>query len=338
MLALFLSFFDLNNFSLQAIQDSAQNKAARIFMPAPATKLAAQVDDLYAFILWVSFIAFFLLIGGMIYFVYKYRHREGTSRKTPRITHNLTLELMWSLIPLGIFLFVFAWGWYLFHGMRTVPKDSLEVHVFGKQWLWEFAYKSGKKSINELVVPLGKPIKLIMNSKDVIHSFFVPSFRIKQDVLPGRYTYLWFKAEKQGTFHVFCTEYCGTAHSSMLAKLKVVPLKEYEAWLLKGRKDAKVSVGWIEKGQQIYKSRNCIGCHSTNGNPGIGPSLKGIYGSRRKFIKGRPRIADENYLRDATLNSNQQIVKGYTYGIMPTFQGQLKEEELIALIEYMKSL
>ena len=321
-----------------SVQNQVQETAS-VFMPIPGTQLATQVDTLYAFILWASFVALLFLIGGMIYFVYKYRYREGASEKTPRITHNLTLELTWSLIPLAIFMFVFAWGWYIFHGMRTVPKNALEIHVFGKQWLWEFAYKSGKKSINELVVPLGKPVKLIMNSKDVIHSFFIPSFRIKQDVLPGRYTYLWFTADKEGIFHVFCTEYCGTAHSSMLAKLKVLPVDKYEAWLLKGRKDAKAApVGLIEQGQQLYVRRNCIGCHSTNGTHGIGPSLKGIYGSRRKLASGRSPIADENYLRESTLNANRQIVKGYAYGIMPTFQGQLKEEELLALIEYMKSL
>ena len=194
-----------------------QAKDVSVFMPAPGTKMAAQVDDLYAFILWASFIALILLIGGMIYFVYKYRHREGASEKTPRITHNLALELTWSLVPLAIFLFVFAWGWYLFHGMRTVPKNALEIHVFGKQWLWEFAYKSGKKSVNELVVPLGKPVKLIMNSKDVLHSFFIPSFRIKQDVLPGRYTYLWFTAEKEGDFSCVLyriLRYCSLQHVS----------------------------------------------------------------------------------------------------------------------------
>ena len=307
---------------------------AESFMPTQGTAIAAQVDSLYGFLLISSFIACLILLGGMVYFVFKYK-RKTDNDKTAYISHNGFLEFLWSFIPLCIFLGVFAWGWYIYHDMRSMPKDALEVHVYGKQWAWDFEYKSGKKTTNEFTVPVGTSVKLIMTSRDVLHSFYVPSFRIKQDVVPGRYTTLWFQAEKLGEFHVFCTEYCGGAHSNMLAKIKVVPLAEYETWLAEVED---TNLPPAERGKKLYVSKTCSGCHSVDGNAIVGPSFKGLFGANRQFEDGGTAVADENYIRESILEPNKHTVKGYPAGAMPTFQGQVTEEELNALIEFIKGL
>ena len=219
-------------------------------MPTPASDIAAEVDSLYSFLLITSFIACVILIGGMIYFVVKYKRKSNNDR-TAYITHNTFLEFLWSFIPLVIFLAVFGWGWHIYNEMRKMPTNALEIHVKGKQWAWEMEYKSGVKAANLLVVPIDTDVKLIMTSTDVLHSFYVPSFRIKQDVIPGRYTTLWFRANKFGEFHIFCTEYCGTQHSGMIGKLKVVTQKEYEAWL-----EEESSVGTLplaKRGEKLFQ-------------------------------------------------------------------------------------
>lgn len=303
------------------------------FMPPAVTDISKQVNNLYSFLIWASAIACFILIGGMIYFVLKYK-RKSSSDKTPYISHNTFLEFLWSFIPLVLFLAVFGWGWHIYHEMRKAPANALEVHVVGKQWAWDFIYKSGKVSANEFVVPVNTPIKLIMTSTDVIHSFYVPSMRIKQDVIPGTYTTLWFNSEKLGEFQVFCTEFCGTAHSNMLAKLKVVPVEEYEQWLQEN--DEGLSLA--QKGQKYYNSKGCIACHSVDGASKVGPTWKAIFASQRAFDDGSSSVADENYLRESILNPNAKVVKGFAKGVMPSYQGQLSETELSAIIEYIKEL
>lgn len=309
---------------------------AQSFMPTEGTKIATQVDNLYGFLLAASLISCIILIGGMSFFVWKYRRRTN-SDKTAYISHNAFLEFLWSFIPLVIFLGVFAWGWYIYHDMRTMPKDALEIHVFGKQWAWEFEYKSGVKTGNLVVVPVNKDVKLIMTSKDVIHSFYIPSFRIKQDVVPGRYTALWFNADKLGEFHVFCAEFCGTQHSGMLATLKVVPQAEYDAWL-----EEESQVGTLplaQRGGKIFAVKACASCHSVaNETVKVGPSLWKKFGTTEHFDGAPDTQIDENYLRESILNPNAKITKGFPKGVMPTFQGQLSETELNALIEYIKTL
>ncbi|MBS1969319.1 MAG: cytochrome c oxidase subunit II [Bdellovibrionales bacterium] len=309
---------------------------AQSFMPTEGTKIATQVDNLYAFLLLASFVSCVILIGGMVYFVWKYR-RKTNNDKTAYITHNTFLEFLWSFIPLVIFLGVFGWGWYIYHDMRSMPTDALEVHVFGKQWAWEFEYKSGVKTGNMIVVPVNKDVKLIMTSKDVIHSFYIPSFRIKQDVVPGRYTALWFNADKLGEFHVFCAEFCGTQHSGMLATLKVVPQAEYDAWL-----EEESQVGTLplaKRGEKLFSVKACASCHSVaDASTKVGPSLWKKFATS-EHIEGEPDVSvDENYIRESILNPNAKIVKGFPKGVMPTFQGQLSETELNALIEYIKTL
>lgn len=306
---------------------------AENFMPPVVTEIGQRVNNLYSFLILISFIACAILIGGMIYFVMKYKRRtEG--QKSAYITHNTTLEFVWSFIPLVLFMVVFAWGWMIFHDMRAMPANAREVQVVGFQWGWEFYYKSGKKTLNEVVVPVGVPVKLVMTSRDVLHSFFIPSFRIKQDVIPGRYTTLWFQADKLGDFHVFCTEYCGAAHSAMLATLKVVTLEEYEAWLSQGN----VQLSMAELGQQVYTGKGCAACHSVDGKVLIGPSFKGIFGKEELMDSGEKLVVDENYLRESILNPNAKNVKGFPKGAMPTFQGQLSENELAAVIQFIKEL
>ncbi len=304
------------------------------FMPPQGTEIAKEVDALYSFLIWSSLVSFVLLMGGTFYFALKYK-RKTPNDVTPHITHNNLLEFLWSFIPFLVFLFVFAWGWIIHHDMRTMPKDAFEVHVTGSKWKWDFQYKSGKKTTSEFYVPVGVPVKLIMNSRDVLHSFFVPSFRIKQDVVPGRYTALWFKADKLGSFQVFCTEYCGTSHSQMLAKLNVVPQAEFEEWL---KDDPYKGLSLSQIGQK-YVTQNCKACHNINSSDKkIGPGLLGLWGQSREFEKGGSLNVDGDYIRESVLYPQKKIVKGYGAGAqMNSFQGMITEDELLAVIEYLKT-
>jgi len=303
------------------------------FMPPKATNIADQVDNLYSFLLWSSLVSCIILIGGMIYFVVKYKRRTDND-KTPYISHNTFLEFLWSFIPLVFFLGFFAWGWWVYHEMRQMPENSLEVHVFGRQWSWEFVYKSGKSSGNEFVVPVNTPVKLIMTSRDVLHSFYIPSMRIKQDVIPGQYTTLSFNSNKLGDFQVFCAEYCGTTHSGMLAKMRVVTQADYEKWIQENEEGMTLA----QKGQKYYTDKGCVACHSVDGTPKVGPTWKGAFGKERELADGSKAMSDENYLRESILNPNAKVVKGFPAGQMPTYQGQLNEDQVNALIEFIKSL
>ncbi len=308
---------------------------AQSFMPTPATKLAERVDNLYAFLLVSSFIACVILIGGMIYFVMKYK-RKSEEEKTPRILHNNFLEFLWSFIPLLMFVAIFGWGWSVFHEMRKMPENPLEVHIFGKQWAWEVQYKSGVKTSNLVMVPIDTDVKLIMTSQDVLHSFFIPSFRIKQDTIPGRYTTLWFNSNKLGEFHIFCTEYCGTQHSGMIGTLKVVTQEEFDKWI---EEESQVSsLPLAQRGEKLFQVKACASCHSvTDKSARVGPSLWQRWGETVTTAKGKTDF-DEAYVRESILNPNANVATGFNPNIMPAFQGQLSEVELSALIEYIKGL
>ncbi len=313
------------------------NKAmADAFMPEQGTEIAKQVDNLYGFLVVVSFISCAILIGGMIYFVMKYK-RKSENDKTAYITHDTRLEVLWSVVPLIIFLVVFAWGWVIYHDMRTMPKDALEVHVTGKQWAWTAEYKNGVKA-TEIVVPVNKDVKIILASEDVIHSFYVPSFRIKQDAIPGRYTAVWFKATKLGEFHVFCTEYCGTSHAAMITKLKVVTQDEFDKWLIEESEIGLLPIA--QRGAKIFQTRACASCHNVD-NPAakVGPSMFKRWGTEAALLDGSKVAFDENYLRESILNPQEKIAAGFPKpSPMPSFQGQLSESELSAIIEYIKEL
>lgn len=313
------------------------NKAmAGTFMPVDGTKIAKQIDNLYGFLIIVSFISCAILIGGMIYFAVKYK-RKSQNDKTAYITHDTRLEVLWSVIPLVIFLLVFAWGWIIYNDMRTMPKNALEIQVTGKQWAWTAEYKNGVKS-TEVVVPVNKDVKIVLASEDVIHSFYVPSFRIKQDAVPGRYTALWFNAEKLGEFYVFCTEYCGTSHSGMVTKLKVVSQEDFNKWLI-----AESEVGLLpmaQRGEKFFQTRACGSCHNVD-NPAvkIGPSLFQRWGKDSVQDDGSKILFDENHVRESIMQPQAHIAVGFAKpSPMPSFQGQLSEAELSALIEYIKGL
>ena len=218
--------------------------------------------------------------------------------------------------------------------MRRAPENALEIHVEAKRWDWTFMYKSGKKSVAELTVPVGEPVKLIMSSRDVLHSFFVPAFRIKQDVIPGRYTALWFEATKIGTFNVFCTEYCGLSHSAMLAKVNVVSRDDYEAWI---QDDPYKGLSLADVGQKVY-SQQCAACHNLTAETKIGPGFKGLFGSNREYTDGTSGVADENYIRESILYPNRKRKVGFENANMNSFQGLLSENELRGVISYLKTL
>jgi cytochrome c oxidase subunit 2 len=303
-------------------------------MPPQASTMAADVDYLFWFLIAISTIASVLVIGGMLWFLFKYK-RKSDNDKTAYITHNHLAEFLWSFIPLVLFMVCFVWGWKVFHDLRTSPENAYEVYVKGKKWAWDFEYNTGVVSPGELVVPIGKPIKLLMTSEDVLHSFYVPSFRIKQDVVPGRYTMAWFEATKLGEFQIFCTEFCGLNHSGMLAKVKVVTQEAFEAYL-DGKKIEKLTP--LQLGEKIYKTRNCNGCHSLKPNEVIvGPTFYGLFGKERAFNSAGSVVADENYIIESINNPNAKIVKGFNANQMPAFEGQLSEEELRGVIEFIKA-
>jgi cytochrome c oxidase subunit II len=309
-----------------------QQAAAKSFMPVAGSKIAEHVDQLYAFLVWASLISCVLVIGGMMLFAYKYR-RKSDNDKTAYIEHNITLEFLWSFIPFVIFMIVFGWGWWVYHDMRSMPKNAFEIHVVGQKWYWDFQYKSGRKTSGEFYAPLGEPVKLIMSSRDVIHSFYIPGMRIKQDVVPGRYSALWFQAEKPGTYQVFCTEYCGDGHSAMLAKVHVMPRKDFDSWL---QNDPYKGLSVAQVGEKVFAAK-CVACHNVTAEKKVGPGFAGLFGKEREFESGEKLVVDENYLRESILVPGAKIVKGYP-NAMTVFQGQISEEELRGVIEYIKGL
>lgn len=333
--------------------------ASSTFMPPAATQVAGEVDSIYAFLLIASLISFILIIGGLFYFVYKYQRRSAND-KTAYITHDHTLEFIWSFVPFVIFMFVFFWGWKVYHDMRNAPEGALEVQVMAKKWDWRFLYKSGKvvtsgldengqKAPATLVVPAGRPVKLLMASekisesstdpldRPVLHSFFIPAARVKQDVVPGRYTSMWFNLDQPGDYWVFCAEFCGAGHSSMKALVRAVPEAEFDKWLAS---EGGGEMSLVDKGRALYAANACIGCHSADGSKSVGPSFKGLWGRDEKISDGTTVKVDENYLRESIVDPNAKIAAGYeaSKGVMPVFAGTLKEDEIKSIIEFIKTL
>jgi cytochrome c oxidase subunit 2 len=303
------------------------------YLPVKGSSIAGEVDAVYNFTLVCSIVSFIILMGGMAYFIIKYRRRSDND-KTAYISHDHRLEALWSVIPFILFMVIFAWGYYVYNKMRTFPDDALNVAITGKKWAWTMAYADGTTLVNELVVPVGKPIILNMTSEDVIHSFFIPSFRVKQDVVPGKMSKMTFTPIQTGEFHIFCAEYCGTQHSKMMGTVKVLEQKEFETWQ-KEQQD----VGTLtpaQKGEKLYKTQACFTCHSIDGTKIVGPTFKGLFG-KTESVGGKPVLADEAYIRESILNPLAKIVDGYAPA-MPAFQGRLTEEEIGQLTEYIKTL
>lgn len=308
------------------------------FLPPAKTAVAEQYDTLFWFVHLSSLVLTIGIVVAIIYFIIKYR-RKSENDVTPVITHNNKLEVTWSVIPLIITLVLFGWGFQTYLDMTTPPEDAYEINVTAQKWLWRFQYQSGASTTGELHVPAGRPVRLIMQSQDVIHSFFVPDFRIKQDVLPGRYTEAWFTAREPGESIVFCTEYCGTDHSNMMAKVIVHEPEEFEQWLAdnSGAATQPDDLSPAEWGKQLAQEQACMSCHSTDGTEMVGPSWQGLFGSQEQLADGSTVEVDENYLRESMLNPGAKIVEGYQ-NVMPSVQGQLNDEQINAIIEYIKTL
>ena len=298
--------------------------------PVNASTHALPVDLLYIFLVVLSLgttLAIFVVIA---IFSMKYRRRHG--REATPIEGSLILEISWSVIPLGIFMVIFLWGAVIFFDERTPPQDATEIYVVAKQWMWKLQHPEGQRELNELHVPAGRDIKLIMTSQDVIHSFYVPAFRIKQDVLPGRYTTMWFRATRPGTYRLFCAQYCGTQHSGMIGDVVVMEPAEYQTWLSGG-----VPAGSLaQTGQALFQQLGCSTCHRFDVQ-GRGPNLTGVFGKPVSLEDGRTVVGDENYVRESILVPAAKVVSGFK-PVMPSFQGQVSEEQLDALIAYVKSL
>jgi len=305
-----------------------------LLLPVAGSAYARQVDDLFLFITFLSAFFFLLVCGLLAVFIVRYRRRRP-DEVTPHITENFRLEVIWTVVPLLLVMVVFFWGFHSFMMASVAPADSLELQVTAKRWLWEFEYPDGTRTVNEIHLPVGRPAKLVMSSQDVIHSFFVPSFRLKADVLPNRYTELWFTPTEEGLHTLFCAEYCGTGHSDMSGKIWVDSQGKYEEWKEKGDETSQ-SMPLAQLGQLLYTSRGCATCHSLDGSRGQGPSLKGIFGQQHRMADGRSLLVDENYIRTSMLQPQAEIREGFQ-GIMPTFQGVLRDREILALIEFIKS-
>src|SRR5271166_5113253 len=298
--------------------------------PHRASTLAGNVDALFIFLLIVTGMMTVLVFGAIIYFAARYHRRPGVLAE--QIEGSSALEITWSIIPLGIFMVIFLWGAVIYFRERTPPRDATEVYVVAKQWMWKLQHQEGQREINELHVPVGRDVKLIMTSQDVIHSFYVPAFRIKQDVLPGRYTTAWFRATKPGVYHLFCAQYCGTMHSGMIGQIVVMEPAQYEAWLSGGGTTGSLAAN----GESLFQQLGCPTCHRSD-TQGRGPNLVGIFGKPVQLEDGRIVAADENYIRESILNPSAKIVSGFK-PIMPVFQGLVGEEQLNALVAYIKSL
>jgi cytochrome c oxidase subunit 2 len=297
--------------------------------PDRASTTAGSVDALYIFLLIVTALMTGLIFTALVYFAARYRRQDGVQAE--QIEGSTPLELTWSIIPLFVFLAIFGWGAVVYFKGRTPPRDSTEVYVVAKQWMWKLEHAEGQREINELHVPVGRDVKLIMTSQDVIHSFYIPAFRMKQDVLPGRYTVAWFRATKPGTYHLFCAEYCGTTHSGMIGSIVVMQPAQYEAWMSGGTTGPLSATG-----EKVFAELGCVTCHRSD-TQGRGPNLQGLFGKPVLLQDGRTVTADENYVRESILDPGAKIVNGFK-PVMPTFQGLVSEEQLNALVAYVKSL
>ena len=325
-----------------------------------ASNHAASLDALYVFLTVICGISMLLVVGAQLYFMVKYKKRSDDDRTSP-IKHSFKLEFAWSAIPTLFLIVFFVWGEVDYMRMMVPPADAMRVNVKAQKWSWEFTYPGGNGAtsneirkdengnnitdangapivIPTLVVPLNEPVQLVMSSVDVIHSFYVPAFRVKKDVIPGRYSTLWFTAIQEGEFPVFCTEYCGDEHSSMLAKVVVVKPEEFAAKVAETTKLEKMDNETVAQyGERVYKTKGCDACHTTDGSPKVGPSFKGLWGKTENLTDGSTAKVDDNYIRESILDPNAKVVQGFAPQ-MPAFAGQLGDPEIDALIEFIQGL
>src|SRR5215469_13831615 len=300
------------------------------FLPEQASTISVEVDHLLYFLMAVSIFFTLLIFGAIMYFAIRYRRRSEA--ELPHGDHTgLALEVVWSVIPFGLTMIMFGWGASIFFRMSRPPDNSMQIYVVAKQWMWKLQHPEGQREINELHIPINRPIRLTMTSEDVIHSFYVPDFRTKQDVVPGRYTTTWFTATKPGKYHLFCAEYCGTKHSGMIGWVYAMQPQDYQEWLAGGPTGS-----MADAGARLFDDLACGNCHHPDGS-GRCPTLVNVFGSTVKLAGGGMVKADEAYIRESILNPPAKVVEGYQ-PLMPTFQGLVTEEGVVQLIEYIKSL
>ena len=299
--------------------------------PQQASTLAGRVDELFYFLVGVSVFFAALICILIVVFAIKYRRRDENERP-PAILGNLRLEILWTTIPLALTMIMFVWGAKVYFVTFYPPDDALEITVVAKQWMWKVQHPEGQSEIDELHVPAGRPIKLLMTSQDVIHDFFVPAFRVKKDVLPGRYTTVWFEATKPGAYRLFCAQYCGTQHSGMVGRIIVMEPAEFQNWLGGGA----ATVSTAGAGEKLFQRLGCVACHLPN-DSGRGPSLVGLFDKRVQLQGGGSVVADETYIRESILSPQAKVVAGFQ-PIMPTFRGLISEDGVTQIIAYLKSL
>ena len=306
-----------------------------LWLPEKASTFVDIVDPAFNLFYWISVFFFVLICGLILVFTVKYIRRRPDQLASAQITHNLPLELSWTIIPLIIVMILFFIGMKGYLHMRVPPADSVQVNVMGQKWSWSFTYGTG--AVNDtLVVPVNTPVKLLVTSRDVLHSFFIPAFRTKADVIPNRYHALWFQATRTGIFPVQCTQYCGTSHSYMLTAVKVVEQGAYEEWLSNASDPGKGKTP-EEFGAILYAKRGCNACHSVDGSKIVGPSWKGIFGRMEGMAAGPEMMVDEAYIRQSIMEPNAHVVKGFQ-PVMPTYKGVLTDREVDAIIAYIKTL
>ena len=293
-----------------------------------ASSVAPAVDHLFDTLLALCTLVVVGVFTVMVVFCVKYR-RGTAAERTPARSH-LGVELTWTLLPFVLFMGIFGWSVHLWIRLRTPPKDAQPVYVVAKQWMWKVQHSDGAREIDTLHVPVGQPIRLVMTSQDVIHSFYVPAFRVKQDVLPDRYTQLWFTATQAGTYHLFCAEFCGTDHSRMRGSVVAMPPADYARWL-----QAHAGVGLAAQGRALFRQLGCSGCHDPQSGVHA-PDLEHLYGSTVPLSDGSQVRADERYLHDSILLPKAQVAAGYA-PIMPSYEGRIGEEDVLALVAYLKT-
>jgi cytochrome c oxidase subunit 2 len=299
--------------------------------PDRASAIAGRVDALY--LAELAICVFFTILIAVLIIFYAVRYRRGARvDRSNMVTSNLALEAIWIVVPLVISMGIFVAATIIYFQMYRAPADASDIYVVGRQWMWEVRHPGGKGERNELHIPLGKPVKLLMISQDVIHSFFVPVFRVKQDVLPGRYTSMWFQPNRTGKFHLFCAEYCGTKHSGMIGWVVVMDPADYQRWLASGTSEPTMA----QEGARLFRSYGCSGCHGVNATVRA-PLLDGVFGHPVPLEGGSIVTADEKYIRDSILLPASQVVAGYK-PVMPTFQGRIPEDEILKIIAYIKAL
>ncbi|HEX2916880.1 MAG TPA: cytochrome c oxidase subunit II [Edaphobacter sp.] len=298
--------------------------------PREASTIAPYTDALYFFLMLITVVG--LVLVTALVFGFSIRYRKERSAVATQVEGSTLLEATWTIIPLALFLICFVWGALLYFRIYDPPTNAMNIYVVGKQWMWKAEHPGGQHEINTLHVPMGVPVQLTMISQDVFHSFSIPDFRVKREVIPGRYTTVWFEATTPGTYHIFCTQYCGTKHSGMIGEVTVLTPDEYKKWT----EGSTSGMSLAQNGERLFASMGCNACHTGNA-AARGPNLAGVYGSKLRLANGSEVLVNEAYLRDAILNPSQHVTAGYA-PIMPTYQGQISEEGLIDLVEYLKSL